>query len=168
MQSVFKLPVAIEVLREIDEKKLALSRVVALAAADARHGPAGTMAVPATKTVRELLEAMIVNSDNVACDKLLSLVGGPRAVDARLPLAAGRHPRRRRARTARAVDESPCGSSAASITRLTHATSKASRRPAGSRSHQAGAKRTLPRASRSRKAPAADSMRGSVSGVAIS
>jgi beta-lactamase class A len=42
------------------------------------------MAVPATKTVRELLEAMLITSDNVACDKLLSLLGGPPAVDARV------------------------------------------------------------------------------------
>jgi len=35
-------------------------------------------------TVRKLLEAMVVSSDNVACDRLLALVGGPRAVDARM------------------------------------------------------------------------------------
>ena len=83
-QSVFKLPIAIEVLRRIDDKKLALDRVVALGPADARSGPEGTMAVPAKKTIRELLEAMIITSDNVACDKLLALVGGPRVVDARM------------------------------------------------------------------------------------
>jgi beta-lactamase class A len=84
MQSVFKLPIAIEVLRQVDERKLDLARVVALGPEDARPGVAGTLAVPAKKTVRELLELMIMNSDNVACDKLLGLVGGPRAVDARL------------------------------------------------------------------------------------
>jgi beta-lactamase class A len=84
MQSVFKLPTAIELLHQIDRKKLALSRMVALGPADARGGPTGTMAVPAKKTVRELLEAMITTSDNVATDKLLSLIGGPRAVDARV------------------------------------------------------------------------------------
>jgi len=84
MQSVFKLPVALEVLRLVDEKKLDLGRVVPLGPADARGGPAGTMAVPAKKTIRELVEAMLITSDNVACDKLLSLVGGPRAVDARV------------------------------------------------------------------------------------
>jgi len=40
--------------------------------------------VPAKRTVRELLEAMLINSDNVACDKLLALLGGPGAVDARM------------------------------------------------------------------------------------
>jgi len=83
-QSVFKLPIAIEVLRRIDDKKLTLDRVVALGPADARRGPEGTMAVPAKKTIRQLLEAMIITSDNVACDKLLALLGGPRVVDARM------------------------------------------------------------------------------------
>jgi len=83
-QSVFKLPIAIEVLRQIDDEKLALDRVVALGPADARSGPDGTIAVPAKKTIRELIEAMLINSDNVACDKLLALLGGPRAVDTRM------------------------------------------------------------------------------------
>jgi beta-lactamase class A len=84
MQSVFKLPIALEVLHQVDERKLDLSRVVALGPADARAGMPGTMTVPGKKTIRELLDAMIINSDNVACDKLLALVGGPLAVDARL------------------------------------------------------------------------------------
>jgi beta-lactamase class A len=84
MQSVFKLPVAIEVLRQVDAKKLDLSRVVALEAADRRGGPGTLITVPSKKTVRELLEAMIITSDNTAADKLLSLVGGPGVVDARV------------------------------------------------------------------------------------
>lgn len=84
MQSVFKLPIAIEVLHQVDAKKLDLARVVALGPADRRDGPAGTMVVPAKKTVRELLEAMVMTSDNVACDKLLALVGGPGVVDGRV------------------------------------------------------------------------------------
>src|SRR6478752_3576775 len=84
MQSVFKLPIAIEVLRQVDAKKLDLGRVVALGPSDRRDGPPGTMAVPAKKTIRELLEAMLTTSDNVACDKLLALVGGPAVVDARM------------------------------------------------------------------------------------
>src|SRR6266498_1537533 len=84
MQSVFKLPIAIEVLRQVDAKKLDLARVVALGPADRRDGPLGTMAVPAKRTIGELLEAMLTTSDNVACDKLLALVGGPGVVDARV------------------------------------------------------------------------------------
>src|ERR1051325_957469 len=67
MQSGFKLPIAIEVLRQVDAKKLDLARVVALGPSDRRDGPPGTMAVPAKKTIRELLEAMLTTSDNVAC-----------------------------------------------------------------------------------------------------
>jgi len=84
LQSVFKLPLAIEVLRQVDDKKLELSRVVALEACDARGGPGTLIAVPSKKTVRELLEAMIITSDNTAADKLLALVGGPGVVDARV------------------------------------------------------------------------------------
>jgi beta-lactamase class A len=84
MQSVFKLPIAIEVLRQVDAKKLELAGVVALAAGDARGGPGTLIVVPSKKTVRELLEAMIITSDNTACDKLLALVGGPAVVDARV------------------------------------------------------------------------------------
>ena len=82
MQSVFKLPIAIEVLRQVDEGKLDLDRVIALGPTDSRDGSSGTLAIPSRPTVGELLEAMVVSSDNVACDRLLALVGGPRAVDA--------------------------------------------------------------------------------------
>jgi beta-lactamase class A len=83
-QSVFKLPIAIEVLHQVDAGKLALDRAIALGAADARPGPDGTLAVPAKRSVGELLEAMVIRSDNVACDKLLALLGGPGVVDARV------------------------------------------------------------------------------------
>jgi PelA/Pel-15E family pectate lyase len=82
-QSVFKLPIAVEVLLRVDAGKLRLDRAVELTRADARAG-AATVTVPGRRTVGELLEAMVVSSDNVACDKLLALLGGPRAVDARM------------------------------------------------------------------------------------
>jgi beta-lactamase class A len=84
LQSVFKLPIAIEVLHQVDAKKLDLARIVALDASDARGGPVTLIALPSKKTVRELLEAMIITSDNTACDKLLALVGGPGVVEARV------------------------------------------------------------------------------------
>jgi beta-lactamase class A len=80
MQSVFKLPIAIEVLRQVDEGKIELDHEILLGADDAREGV--TMIVVSSRaTVRKLLEAMVVSSDNVACDRLLALVGGPQAVD---------------------------------------------------------------------------------------
>src|SRR6185295_1845714 len=69
---------------QVEDKKLDIARVVSRGPADARGGPTGTMAVPAKKTVRELLEAMINTSHNVATDKLLALIGDPRVVDARV------------------------------------------------------------------------------------
>jgi beta-lactamase class A len=84
MQSVFKLPVAIEVLRQVDGKQLELERAVTLTAADARPGPIHKVTAPGSATVRQLLEAMLQVSDNAATDKLCALVGGPRAVDARM------------------------------------------------------------------------------------
>jgi beta-lactamase class A len=84
MQSVFKLPIAIEVLLQIDARKLDINKVITLGAGDARPGVAGTIKVPGRKTVRELLDAMVIQSDNVACDKLLALIGGPAVVDKRM------------------------------------------------------------------------------------
>ena len=52
MQSVFKLPIAIEVLHQVDAKKLELARVVALGPADARGGPGTLITVPSKKTIR--------------------------------------------------------------------------------------------------------------------
>jgi len=86
MQSVFKLPIAIEVLAEIDAGKLALDQKVDLVASDRRGGIARGLGeqIPTTVTVRSLLEHMIEESDNTACDKLLALVGGPATVATRM------------------------------------------------------------------------------------
>jgi beta-lactamase class A len=86
MHSVFKLPIAIEVLAQVDAGTLDLDRPVKLVAADRRAGVnAGLGArIPTTLTVRELLETMLIDSDNTACDKLLGLLGGPAVVGARM------------------------------------------------------------------------------------
>ena len=77
MQSVYKLPIAMAVLRQVDAEKLKLSQVVHLAKADLvprvhspirDQNPAGT-----DLTVRELLRAAIVESDGTASDMLLRL-----------------------------------------------------------------------------------------------
>jgi beta-lactamase class A len=87
MASVVKLPIAIEVLKQIAERTLTLDRVVWLAASDIRpcctierRHPKGGV----SRTVRELLELAIVESDNTAADALLKLVGGPDVVERRL------------------------------------------------------------------------------------
>jgi beta-lactamase class A len=87
MASVFKLPVAVEVLRRVDRGALKLDQNVALGPGDMRfhsviaeHASAGR----ATLSIGELLEAMIVDGDNTAADRLLTLAGGPEVITAQL------------------------------------------------------------------------------------
>ena len=87
MASIVKLPIAIEVLKQVVEGKLTLDRVLWLGPSDIRpcctierrHARGGV-----SFTVIELLELAIVESDNTAADALLKLVGGPDAVERRL------------------------------------------------------------------------------------
>jgi beta-lactamase class A len=87
MASVVKLPIAIEVLQQVAERRLTLDRVVWLSASDIRpcctlerRHPNGGV----SRTVRELLELAMVESDNTAADALLKLVGGVDVVERRL------------------------------------------------------------------------------------
>lgn len=87
MASVYKLPIAIELLSQIGEGKLTVDRAVPIGAADiracctlSRRHPRGGV----TLTAGELLELMIVESDNTAGDAILKLVGGPAVVERRL------------------------------------------------------------------------------------
>jgi len=86
LQSVFKVPIAIEVLTQVDAGRLALDKKVDLTEADRRAGPRPSLSerIPTSVTVGELVEAMLEASDNTACDKLLALVGGPSAVETRM------------------------------------------------------------------------------------
>lgn len=87
MASVFKLPVAVAVFKRVDAGALDPARPVTLRAADHRTGPGpidGHFTPGMTRTVLELAEAMIVDSDNTAADKLVALVGGPAAVQGTL------------------------------------------------------------------------------------
>jgi beta-lactamase class A len=87
MASVVKLPIAIEVLQQVSEGTLTLDRAVWLAPSDIRpccaierrHSKGGV-----SRTVGELLELAIVESDNTAADALLKVVGGADAVERRL------------------------------------------------------------------------------------
>jgi beta-lactamase class A len=88
MQSVYKLPIALEVLRRVDAGRLALDSVIPIRPADLRYGysPIAEAGRRATQrfTVRELLRRMVGESDNTASDRLLALAGGPAAVTANL------------------------------------------------------------------------------------
>lgn len=80
-QSVYKFPIALLVLRQVDAGKLSLDQLIAVKPADfvsdreftiRRKYPQG-----AELSVRELLRYMISESDGTACDVLLGLIGGP-------------------------------------------------------------------------------------------
>jgi beta-lactamase class A len=81
MQSVYKFPIAILVLREVDARKFSLDQLIAVKPADfvsdreftiSRNYPQG-----AELSLRDLLRYMISESDGTACDVLLRLIGGP-------------------------------------------------------------------------------------------
>jgi beta-lactamase class A len=85
MQSVFKFPLAIAVLQQVEAGKLNLNQQVRFETADLYHGsysplqdkyPKAGVDVP----LHELLRLSVSLSDNVATDILLRLIGGPAAV----------------------------------------------------------------------------------------
>jgi beta-lactamase class A len=90
MASVYKLPIAIALLRRVDRGQSSLEQEVTYGARDLRPGIAHSAIVDraaggtASATVRELLEAMLIESDNTASDLVMGLVGGPAAVTAQL------------------------------------------------------------------------------------
>ncbi|MDQ3253449.1 MAG: class A beta-lactamase, partial [Acidobacteriota bacterium] len=87
LYSVFKLPLAISVLKEVEENRLRLDQKVRITPAEAAPGGQGNSDLwrqPLERSVRELLELSIVRSDNTSSDKLLQLVGGPATVTQRM------------------------------------------------------------------------------------
>jgi len=87
MASVYKLPIALELLTQVSQGKLSLDRQVWIGPGDvracctiSRRHPDGGVFI----TAGELLELMIVHSDNTAADAALKLVGGPVVVQQRL------------------------------------------------------------------------------------
>jgi beta-lactamase class A len=87
MASVYKVPIALELLTQVSLGQLSLDRQIVIGASDvracctiSRRHPNGGV----TLTARELLELMITESDNTAGDALMKLVGGPAAVERRL------------------------------------------------------------------------------------
>jgi beta-lactamase class A len=87
MASVYKLPIAVELLTQVAQGKQSLDRQLTLGPSDiracctlSRHHPQGGV----TMSVGDLLELMIVESDNTSADAVLKLVGGPAAVEQRM------------------------------------------------------------------------------------
>lgn len=84
MASVYKLPIALTLLHEVDEGKLALDTPVNIVAESRRAGRSDIAETlpPEGRTMKvsELLEEMMASSDNTASDALLALAGGPSSV----------------------------------------------------------------------------------------
>ena len=85
MQSVFKLHLAMAVLAQVDKGKLKLDQIIFVKKSDMKTDlysplrdkhPEGNLNVP----LRDLLRYSVSESDNVACDLLFGLVGGPSKV----------------------------------------------------------------------------------------
>ncbi|HEX3987357.1 MAG TPA: class A beta-lactamase [Acidobacteriaceae bacterium] len=87
MQSAYKAPIAIVVLHAVEGGRLSLTQNLRFLPSDVGSPdeysplkdahPHGGVEIP----VQELLQRMIEQSDNVACDILLRTLGGPAAVD---------------------------------------------------------------------------------------
>ncbi len=85
MQSVFKLHLALLVLHQVDQGKLDLTQTVSVKRAKVLQNTWAPMMKEYqgdefTVTVQQLLQYSVSHSDNVACDLLFELVGGPAAL----------------------------------------------------------------------------------------
>jgi beta-lactamase class A len=86
MASVAKLPMAIAFLRAVDRGRFRLDSVVRMTGADHRPGASrvyhrAMRDSAGMVSLHTLLQAMLVESDNTACDYILRIVGGPRVAD---------------------------------------------------------------------------------------
>ncbi|HJW95170.1 MAG TPA: class A beta-lactamase [Thermoanaerobaculia bacterium] len=84
MGSVFKFPLAIEVLHRVDEKKLDLEHVYTIEVSDFSPGWSpirdNAHGQPVVLPLREVIRYDLAESDNTAADYLLKLIGGPQNV----------------------------------------------------------------------------------------
>jgi len=88
MASTFKVPVAVQLLTRVDKGELKLDQMIEMRQSDLHPG-SGTVADLFNKpglalSVRNLLELMLLISDNSAADVCLRLAGGPDTVTARM------------------------------------------------------------------------------------
>lgn len=85
MQSVFKLHLALLVLHQVDQGKLDLTQTVSVKRAEVLQNTWAPIMKEYqgdefTVPVQQLLQYSVSHSDNVACDLLFELVGGPAAL----------------------------------------------------------------------------------------
>jgi len=88
MASTYKVPIAVQLLTRVEKGEVRLDQMVEVKASDLHLGTGtltGLLNQPGViLSVRNLLELMLVVSDNSATDLLLRLAGGPEAVTSRL------------------------------------------------------------------------------------
>jgi beta-lactamase class A len=89
MQSVYKLPIGMAVMKQVDDGKIKLEQKVRVTKDDfgsrGQHSPIRDKNPNGTElTVNELLRFAISESDGTASDVLLKLAGGPQAIQAYL------------------------------------------------------------------------------------
>ncbi|MBW4681426.1 MAG: class A beta-lactamase, subclass A2 [Microcoleus vaginatus WJT46-NPBG5] len=82
MQSVYKFPIAMAVLAQVDQGKLKLDQKIRVETSDVVQGSRilDVKSQGMEFSLAELLKYMVSESDNTACDVLLRLVGEPRIV----------------------------------------------------------------------------------------
>src|SRR5215217_4729345 len=80
LYSAFKLPLAIAVLKDVEENRLRLDQKIHVTPAEIVQGAPENTALwqkPVDITIEQLIDYSIARSDNTSADKLLGLVGGP-------------------------------------------------------------------------------------------
>jgi beta-lactamase class A len=85
MQSVYKFPIAMAVLAQVDQGNLKLDQKIRVETSDfvsdLQHSPIRDENPQGTElSLAELLKYMVSESDGTACDVLLRLIGGPEVV----------------------------------------------------------------------------------------
>jgi beta-lactamase class A len=81
MQSVYKFPIAMAMLAQVDQGKLKLDQRVRVERSDVVQGQILDQNSQGKEfSLAELLKYMVSESDNTACDVLLRLIGGPKVV----------------------------------------------------------------------------------------
>ena len=88
LASTFKVPIAVQLLTRIDKGEVKLDQMIEIKQSDLHPG-SGTLADLINKgglalSVRNLMELMLLISDNSATDVLLRTAGGAEAVTARM------------------------------------------------------------------------------------
>jgi beta-lactamase class A len=87
LYSVFKLPLAVAVLKEVEEKRLRLDQKIHVTPEEIVPGVPENTAIwlkPADFTIEQLINYSISRSDNTSSEKLLQLIGGPAKVTERM------------------------------------------------------------------------------------